>query len=366
MKICIVDYLGTHCGMHYYNDAFGRTLSSIPGLEVTVLSNYTPDGIGNSFFCNQYRGSKFQKFARLLLNYWRLFCFVLGHKDVCFIYLTYGNRIDLPFLWIVSFARKFIIDIHEAIAQDVDNSLRLKKCFKRIYSKRISSVIVHSQRTNEFLNEYGYLGERLFVPHFKYCFKKNYEVQKLGSEIVNAVVEGKVNVLFFGNINYNKGVDVLIEAVNKLDPAIRKRINVIIAGKDFDGAVYKVSPEEKDLFHIVLRHIEDDELIYLYKKIDYVALPYRKTSQSGILEMAFYFKKPILATKIPYFEQVLTRFPSFGVLSGNDAFSYSQSLAAMIDAHSSASFFREEEYERYVHRKEVDAFKKQFSDWINK
>ena len=56
--------------------------------------------------------------------------------------------------------------------------------------------------------------------------------------------------------------------------------------------------------------------MYLYEHTDYVALPYRKTSQSGILEMAFYFRKPILASDVPYFRRMLTEFPSFGILSG--------------------------------------------------
>ena len=40
MKVYLVDYIGMHCGMHYYNDAFCRVLSAIPGLDISVLSNY--------------------------------------------------------------------------------------------------------------------------------------------------------------------------------------------------------------------------------------------------------------------------------------------------------------------------------------
>ena len=105
--------------------------------------------------------------------------------------------------------------------------------------------------------------------------------------------------------------DILISAVNSLEPELRCKANVIIAGKDFDGTVHRVQPSDKAAFKIVLRHIEDDELVYLYEHTDYVALPYRKTSQSGILEMAFYFRKPILASDVPYFRRMLTEFPSF-------------------------------------------------------
>ena len=85
-----------------------------------------------------------------------------------------------------------------------------------------------------------------------------------------------MNILFFGNITYDKGIDILISAVNDLEPELRCKANVIIAGKDCDGTVYRVQPSDKAAFKIVLRHIEDDELVYLYEHTDYVALPYRK------------------------------------------------------------------------------------------
>ena len=46
MKVYLVDYIGMHCGMHYYNDAFCRVLSAVPGLDVSVLSNYAGENDG--------------------------------------------------------------------------------------------------------------------------------------------------------------------------------------------------------------------------------------------------------------------------------------------------------------------------------
>lgn len=228
MKIYLVDYIGMHCGMHYYNDAFCRVLSAIPGLDISVLSNYADKNTNKPFFLHQYKGCKLRKICCLLWNYLMLLGFVLRNRKSCFIYLTYGNSIDLPFMYIVSLAGKSIIDIHEAIAQNVDDNADLKRRFKKIYSERIKSVIVHSQRTNDLLDEYGYGGVRLFVPHFKYCFSKKYDIRRVGADIVSSVAEDKVNILFFGNITYDKGVDILISAVNMLEPKLRSKANIII------------------------------------------------------------------------------------------------------------------------------------------
>lgn len=131
MKIYLVDYIGMHCGMHYYNDAFCRVLSAIPGLDISVLSNYADKNTNKPFFLHQYKGCKLRKICCLLWNYLMLLGFVLRNRKSCFIYLTYGNSIDLPFMYIVSLAGKSIIDIHEAIAQNVDDNADLKRRFKK-------------------------------------------------------------------------------------------------------------------------------------------------------------------------------------------------------------------------------------------
>lgn len=364
MKIHIVDYLGVHCGMHYYNDAFVKELTSI-GYVADILSNYdTPSR--KSFFLFQYKGNKLRKFLALVWNYVKLLFYILEHKQDCYIYLTYGNSIDLPFIWISTIAKKHIIDIHEAIAQNLDAKKILKKSFKSMYSNRVKNVIVHSQRTDNFLDEYVYMGIRLYVPHFKYQFDKTCDESELGEEVKNAFVVNKINILFFGNINYSKGIDILIEAVNNLPVEYVDKLNVVIAGKDFDGAVRFVTINNLEKFHIILRHINDSELIYLYSKCDFVALPYRKTSQSGILEMAFFFQKPIITSKLIYFEQVLNSFPSFGILGTDITLeSYIDALKLAIDSSNCKAYFTRQDWDKYIHREEVDMFKKEFRKWLD-
>lgn len=170
--IYLVDYLGVHCGMHYYLEAFKEVLSKNVSSSIKILSNYCDHG-DKAFFLNQYKGSKINKGLSLLQNLWRLKRFVNNHKDDIFIYLTYGNSIDIYFMNIISKAPNHVIDIHEAIAQDVDSNQNLKSKFKCLYRNSIKNAISHSTRTNDFLNEYGFNGIKFEVPHFKYSFLRN-------------------------------------------------------------------------------------------------------------------------------------------------------------------------------------------------
>ncbi len=96
-----------HCGMHYYNDAFCRVLSAVPGLDVSVLSNYAGENDGRPFFLHQYKGNRLRKICCLLRNYLMLFCFCPAkQKSLLRLSTAYGNSIDLPFMYIVSLAKE--------------------------------------------------------------------------------------------------------------------------------------------------------------------------------------------------------------------------------------------------------------------
>lgn len=63
MKVYLVDYIGMHCGMHYYNDAFCRVLSAVPGLDVSVLSNYAGENDSRPFFYTSTRETGCAKYV---------------------------------------------------------------------------------------------------------------------------------------------------------------------------------------------------------------------------------------------------------------------------------------------------------------
>lgn len=360
--IYLVDFIGVHCGMHYYIDAFKQILESVEGVKVGVVSNYSDNG-DRPVLLNQYKGSKMNKMISAARNLLRLNRFINNHKEDRFIYLTYGNILDPYFLKIISKAPYHCVDIHEALAQNEDSNAGLRRKLAKVYSERITNVISHSTRTDDYLMQFGFEGTRYEVPHFKYVFPREYQISSIPQDMRNAIDRSKINILFFGNITREKGIDVLLDAVNNLSEEDASKINVIVAGKDMDGVYRRVKVKKERNVSFFVRHISDEELRFLYENVDYLALPYRKTSQSGILEMAFYFKKPIIASDIPYFRKMLTEFPSFGYLDGNSSKDYSVALHEILHRKPS-DFFKEEDYARYENRKEVDEFKLHFSEWL--
>lgn len=363
-KVFLIDYLGAHSGVPYFMEAMKKFINEIDSVQAEIISNFADNEGGTPYLTNQYQGNVLQKGCALVRNLIRVNRLVKKYPESVFIFSTYGNWIDEKFIRIVSKGKRHLIDIHEAIAQNVDSDEKLKAKFKALYSGNVKTVVSHSTRTDDFLKEYGFTGKCFKVPHFKYILPKEYDTSDIAEEVLKAPDDSKINLLFFGNLNESKGVDILIEAVNMLSEDTAERINVIIAGKDFDGAVYRIKPKNNRKVTIIDRRINDDELKYLYSKADYLALPYRKTSQSGILEMAFHFKTPIIASDLPYFSSMLGQFPSFGVISGNGAKEYASSLESIVRSHNDVSYFSDEDYANYENRKEIKQFQVDFAKWL--
>ncbi len=112
-------------------------------------------------------------------------------------------------------------------------------------------------------------------------------------------------VLFFGNVWWSKGLDILLKSM--LASNLRD-VKLVIAG---DG---KMPGEWLDLiekgmvrFDIDLRnrHIGESEMHQLFSECTLVVLPYRSASTSSVLSTAFAYGKPVVASKTEYFLEVV-------------------------------------------------------------
>ena len=95
--IHIVDLIGIHCGMHYYDVAFAEVLRN-NGFNVDILSNYNDDNQQKSFFPMLFGRGKFLSIILLIYSYWKFLFYLLFHRKDIYIYMAYGELYDLLFL----------------------------------------------------------------------------------------------------------------------------------------------------------------------------------------------------------------------------------------------------------------------------
>ncbi|MFQ5717140.1 MAG: glycosyltransferase [Nitrospinales bacterium] len=107
-------------------------------------------------------------------------------------------------------------------------------------------------------------------------------------------------ILFFGHIRKYKGLDILIKALSK----VAKELDcaLVIAGEFYEPKekYLRIISEEGLEKNIVVhdRYIANDAMETYFAAADILALPYRSGSQSGVVQIAYHFGKPVVSTQV--------------------------------------------------------------------
>lgn len=347
--VYLIDVLGVYCGMHYYDIAFAEILRK-RNFNVKIYSNFVVEKSDNHFFPIFFQHNKVIGLLLFLISYIKFFVFVLKNRNVRMIYLAYGEIYELPFIILMSLAKNGFIDVHEVYALKYSDTSFVAKVFGFVYRYFVKVVICHSENIKNILSEKNV--DFLYVPHFKYIFQKMYKEEYISSEVTSLFNSSKTKFLFFGNLSLVKGIDVVLDSFIRL----MKKTNdfeLVIAGKNVDNINFSKYKNISSSIIILDRHINDDELVYLYSKTDYILLPYKKTSQSGIFAMAAYFRKPMILSNILYFRKMLEKYPSFGVMSTLEK--YHEVIFRAIN-FSKSVFYLEEDCFRFENVEENNKF----------
>jgi len=115
-------------------------------------------------------------------------------------------------------------------------------------------------------------------------------------------VEANHNVLlFFGYVRKYKGLDILLESFSEI-LAKHPDTYLLVVGEFYDNPdLYKNIIKKKNIGeHVILinEFVPNEEVYKYYQVSDVVILPYRSATQSGILNIAYGFNKPVIVTDV--------------------------------------------------------------------
>jgi len=146
---------------------------------------------------------------------------------------------------------------------------------------------------------YNIFGEKVDKAEARKYIEENYSV-KFGTEKV---------LLFFGYIRKYKGLMYLLEAV----PEILKTHNVklLVAGEFYDDEKpYREKIKQLGIENnIVLLSdfMPDEKVRYFFSAGDCLVLPYTDATQSGIVQIAYYYDKPSVVTDVGGLSEVVIK-----------------------------------------------------------
>jgi len=137
---------------------------------------------------------------------------------------------------------------------------------------------------------YNIFGEKVSKTEAKEFISKEYK----------ADVRNEKVILFFGYIRKYKGLNYLIDAM----PEILRKINLklLVVGEFYDDEnryreqIKNLNLEEN--VKVISDFVPDANVKYFFSACDVVVLPYADATQSGIIQIAYYYDKPVIATDV--------------------------------------------------------------------
>ncbi len=197
----------------------------------------------------------------------------------------------------------------------------LDRFLTRMVLKRADGYIVQSHLDEKDLLTVKPDANYVVTPHPTYNAFKMKNMSRAEARELLAVGHDSPMLLFFGFVREYKGLKYLLDAL----PEVKKRIPDIslwVVG-DFgdDKDVYLEQIERNrigDNIRLVEGYVPDQEVEKYFAAADLVVLPYVSATQSGIVQIAYGFDKPVVVTDVGGLPDVVRhRETGYVVSSGN-------------------------------------------------
>ena len=147
-------------------------------------------------------------------------------------------------------------------------------------------------------------------------------------------MEGLLTLVLFGKIKPYKGADVLIEAFARLPEGLRARARLRVVGKPYmDPAPLRELARSRgvlDRLTIEPRFVPDSELPDIFAPGCVAVFPYREIEASGVLSLALAHGRPVVASRLGNFAEVVEDGSHGRLVPPGDAAALSGALAELI------------------------------------
>ena len=190
------------------------------------------------------------------------------------------------------------LTIHDPVPHVGEESLILD-VVRYFYKKQARSISFYSsyssglfKKNNKYVN--GRLSQLRLQP---YSFIAQFKQTPIAE---------RRSILFFGQLSYYKGIDLLLQAIPKV-LKVYPHEHFLIAGKT-NGFVLDKKLLDEYAHHITFidDYLSVEHLSQLIHASKFVVCPYREATQSGVLMTAFAMGKTVLATNIGAFQEYIS------------------------------------------------------------
>ena len=195
------------------------------------------------------------------------------------------------------------LTLHESTTHDSKMTFERRFLLKWIAKKKYP-VIFHSEVTKNRYEKYIEsrfksikLNKNCVIPMGLF---ETYSLCQENNAFYPQDLFGNDFILFYGRFNPAKGIQILIDSYEELSKT-KEMPSLVIAGS---GKIC-FNKKNNDKIHVINKFLSNIEISKLNNNAKFIVCPYISASQSGIPLTTYLFNKPIIASKVGDFPNVV-------------------------------------------------------------
>ena len=169
--------------------------------------------------------------------------------------------------------------------------------------RHFDRIVVHTEQARQRLMAYGVEPDR--IARVAHGFLHDDQAGAVRPRAAGA--DKPICFLLFGKIKPYKGADLAISAMRRMPAGLRARTVLRIVGKPYIDVrpLQRAAAELGTSVSLDFRHVPDEEISLLWEQADVLLFPYREIEMSGVLMAALTAARPIVASEIGGFTELL-------------------------------------------------------------
>jgi D-inositol-3-phosphate glycosyltransferase len=315
IKIAMVCYPG-RSGLTHYSESLSQSLVKFP-LDIQLITNKSAEIDEKGA---DYTVVKLFTRTRWILFVLPRFIFHVLKNEIHVLHFQNSLKFFvLTFFLLLLFklcGKKIVFTAHDVLPHTKKRWYQIY-ILKGIYNLT-DAIIVHSEQNKQTLNSLISSGKKLYVIPLGVFdrFLTEHEVTQEEARRKIGIDSGSKMLLFFGHVSQRKGADSIIREIKKVMNKDERVVLVIAGESDYPNHYLESLVDQnglEDKVFIFNRWIAEDEVKDFFIAADAVILPYKAGYTSGILKVAYAFRKPVIATNVGELSELVKKDKS-GIL----------------------------------------------------
>lgn len=226
----------------------------------------------------------------------------------------------------------------------------MDRLLTKLTLKKGDSFIVHSKSDSEDLLTIKPKAVLKLNPHPTYNAFKIRNIDK--AQAREELEEGQDTklLLFFGFVREYKGLKHLLKAMPKVKEKLRNVKLMVVGSFADDKSDYMQLISDmhiEDCIDIKDGYTPDNEVEKYFASCDVVVLPYESATQSGIVQIAYGFEKPVIVTNVGGLPDVVTDGKTGYVVESGNPEALAESIVKYFESDKEEEFVRNVREEAY-------------------